>query len=144
MKSNFKQASPASKVLAHSAPSVVNTSRKEFLDDLPPKMKNTVRGVDLTLINEAIVAIMEGHASINGKAPATRAERFIVIASYFKTARTSLNMFFDGALNVKGTYSVVFKHKEIPYTIQYPESITPRMSGSRPAPYPRNGGPFVR
>lgn len=101
-----------------------NTSRKEFLEDLPLKTRNTVRGVDLTLINEAVTAIAEGHATINGKAPSTRAERFIIIASYFKTARTPLNMFFDGALNVQSKYTVAFKFKDQPITIKFPESIS--------------------
>ncbi len=101
-----------------------NISRKEFLEDLPAKTRNTVRGVDLTLINEAITAIFEGHATINGKKPATRAERFIVIASYFKTARTPLNMFFDGAMNVTGTYTVAFKFKDQPVTVKFPTVLS--------------------
>ncbi|MGP8213957.1 MAG: hypothetical protein ACLQQ4_00195 [Bacteroidia bacterium] len=99
-----------------------NQSRKEFLEDLPLKTRNTVRGVDLTLINEAVTAIAEGHATINGKAPVNRAERFIIIASYFKTARTSLNMFFDGAVNVQDKCTVVFKYKEQPFTLSLPEN----------------------
>jgi hypothetical protein len=99
----------------------VNSSRKEFLEDLPGKTRNTVRGVDLALINEAITAIADGHATINGKAPDTREKRFIVIATYFKTARTPLNMFFDGALNVTQNYTVAFKFKEQPFTVKFPE-----------------------
>ncbi len=102
---------------------VNHISRKEFLEDLPNKVRNTVRGVDLALINEAITAILEGHATINGKAPATRVERFIVIASYFKTARTSLNMFFDGATNIQNNYKVVFKFKDQTHTIKFPENV---------------------
>ncbi len=106
----------------HAAPEVTfNTkSRKEFLEDLPAKTRNTVRGVDMTLINEAITAIVEGHATINGKAPDTRIERFIVIASYFKTARTTINMFFDGVLNVQHNYTVTFKLKDQSHTIKFP------------------------
>jgi hypothetical protein len=101
---------------------VNHQSRKEFLEDLPKKIRNTVRGVDLALINEAITVISEGNATINGKAPDTRTERYIVIASYFKTARTSLNMFFDGALNVEHNYIVEFKYKYQPYIIKFPEN----------------------
>jgi hypothetical protein len=99
------------------------TSRKEFVEDLPKKVRNTVRGVDLVLINEAISAISEGHATINGKAPNTRAERYIVIASYFKTARNNLNMFFEGAENIENTYTVAIKYKDQPYTYNFPENI---------------------
>ncbi|HWY98098.1 MAG TPA: hypothetical protein VNY36_03335 [Bacteroidia bacterium] len=101
----------------------VNSSRKEFLEDLPGRTKNTVRGVDLALINEAITAIADGHATINGKAPDTREKRFIVIATYFKTARTPLNMFFDGALNVQQNYTVAFKYKEQPVVVKFPEKL---------------------
>jgi hypothetical protein len=101
-------------------PSPNNSLRREFLEDLPLKTRNTVRGVDLTLINEAITAITEGHATINGKMPDTREKRFIVIASYFKTARTPLNMFFDGALNVQNNYTVAFKFKDQPVTVKFP------------------------
>ena len=97
-------------------------SRKEFLEDLPNKTRNTVRGVDLTLINEAITAIVDGNATINGKAPETRTERYIVIASYFKTARTTLNMFFDGVLNVQHNYTVTFKLKDQSITLKFPEN----------------------
>lgn len=101
----------------------VNLTRKEFIEDLPGRMKNTVRGVDLALINEAITAILEGNATINGIAPTTRHERFIVIASYFKTARTSLNMFFNDVLNAEHDYVVAFNYKDKPYTIKFPEAI---------------------
>ncbi|MGP8214377.1 MAG: hypothetical protein ACLQQ4_02310 [Bacteroidia bacterium] len=97
-------------------------SRKEFLEDLPHKVRNTVRGVDLALINEAVTAIVDGHATINGKTPGNRAERYIVIATYFKTARTQSNMFFDGALNVQQNYTVTFKYKDQPYCIKFPEN----------------------
>ena len=98
-------------------------SRKEFVEDLPKKVKNTVRGVDLTLINEAITAIADGHATINGKTPKSRIERYIVIASYFKTARTPLHMFFEGAENITDKYTVAIKYKEQPYTFQFPEAL---------------------
>ena len=98
-------------------------SRKDFLEDLPKKIRNTVRGVDLALINEAITVISEGNAIINGKAPNTRVETYIVIASYFKTARTPLHMFFDGALNVEDNYLVELKYKYQPYTIKFPETV---------------------
>jgi hypothetical protein len=123
MNSHLMKRSPISKQPTDSAANSINSSRKEFLDDLPPKTRNTVRGVDLILINEAIVAIMEGRITINGKQPVTRKERYIAIASYFKTARTALNMFFDGPVNVQGDYSIAFKHKEIPHVIKYPESL---------------------
>jgi hypothetical protein len=97
-------------------------ARKEFLDDLPKKIRNTVRGVDLALINEALAVITEGNATINGKAPVTRMEKYIVIASYFKTARTPLHMFFEGALNVEHNYTVTFKFKDQMHTINFPEN----------------------
>lgn len=99
------------------------SSRKEFLEDLPSKTRNTVRGVDMALINEAITAIVEGNATINGKVPTTRAERYVVIASYFKTARTSLNMFFEGILErVEHNYTVTFKIKDQSFTLRFPEN----------------------
>jgi hypothetical protein len=98
------------------------SSRKEFVEDLPKKVRNTVRGVDLALINEAITAITDGHATINGKVPLTREERFIVIASYFKTARTPLNMFFDGAENIQNKYTVSIKYKEKPFIYTFPDT----------------------
>jgi hypothetical protein len=97
-------------------------SRREFVEDLPAKVKNTVRGVDLALINEAINAISGGNATINGKAPNSRAERYILIASYFKTARTHLNMFFYGPENVEENYTIVIKYKERLFTINFPEN----------------------
>ncbi len=97
--------------------------RKEFLEDLPAGVKNKVRGVDLALINEAIIAILDGQATINGKAPVSRSETFIVIASYFKTAKTSLNMFYDGAVNVERNYTVAIKYKDQPFTYKYPEVV---------------------
>jgi hypothetical protein len=96
-------------------------SRKEFVEDLPLKVRNTVRGVDLALINEAILAISAGHVTINGKAPKTRAEMYVLIASYFTTARTNLHMYFNGAENVMENYTVVIKHKDQPITIKFPE-----------------------
>lgn len=104
------------------ATSLTLSSRKEFLEDLPSKARNTVRGVDMALINEAITAIADGNATINGKKPNTRAERYVVIASYFKTARTALNMFFDGALNVQHNYTVTFKIKDQAHTLRFPEN----------------------
>jgi hypothetical protein len=95
--------------------------RREFLEDLPSKTRNTVRGVDLALINEAINAITDGHATINGKKPRTRVESFILIASYFKTAKTPLHMLFDGALNVQDNYTVAFKCKEQSHIIKFPQ-----------------------
>lgn len=96
-------------------------SRKEFVEDLPLKIRNTVRGVDLVLINEAILAISAGHATINGKAPKTRVEMYILIASYFTTARTNLHMYFNGAENIKENYTVVVNHKDRPLTIKFPQ-----------------------
>ncbi len=96
--------------------------RKEFVEDLPKKVKNTVRGVDLALINEAISAISDGHATINGKAPHTREEKYVVIASYFITARTPLNMFFEGAENIQNNYIVSIKYKDKPFTYTFPDS----------------------
>jgi hypothetical protein len=95
-------------------------SRKEFVEDLPLKVRNTVRGVDLTLINEAILAISAGHATINGKGPKNRAEMYILIASYFTTARTNLHMYFNGAENITEDYTVVVKYKDQPVTIKFP------------------------
>lgn len=86
--------------------------RKEFIEDLPKKVKNTVRGVDLALINEAIVAISAGHATINGKKPKSREEMYVLIASYFKSFRTPLHMFFDEAEHVADNYSIFIKDKE--------------------------------
>ena len=94
--------------------------RREFLEDLPLQTRNTVRGVDLTLINEAITAITDGTATINGKKPKNRIESFIIIASYFKTARTPFHMFFDGALNVLDNYTVVFTCQEQSHIIKFP------------------------
>jgi len=98
-------------------------SRKEFVEDLPIKVKNTIRGIDLALINEAILAISGGQATINGKSPNSRSERYLVIASYFKTARTSLHMFFEGAENVKDSYTVSIKYKDQPVIYKFPENI---------------------
>ena len=100
-----------------------NISRKEFLEDLPMKTRNTVRGIDLTLINEAIALILEGTATINGKAPKTRAERYLVTGSYFKTARTSMNMFYDGPVNVQEKCTIAFNYKEQPVTMKFPEVL---------------------
>ena len=54
-----------------SSGSVNHTWRKEFMEDLPKKVRNTVRGVDIALVNEATTAISEGRATINGKRPLT-------------------------------------------------------------------------
>ena len=97
-------------------------SRKEFVEDLPKKVRNTVRGVDLMLINEAIAAISDGHCTINGKAPKSREERYVAIASYFKTARTPLHMFFEGAENILNTYIVAFKYKDQAVIYKFPET----------------------
>jgi hypothetical protein len=86
-----------------------NTFRREFIEDIPIRIRNSVRGIDMMLINEALTAISEGNAKINGKKPINRIERFIVIASYFKTARTSLNMLFDGTENIEDNYTINFK-----------------------------------
>lgn len=124
----FKRFNSLIKQPMHSIPVVVATSahniksRKEFVEDLPKKVRNTVRGVDLMLINEAITAISDGHCTINGKAPKSREERYIAIASYFKTARTPLHMFFEGAENVLEPYIVAFKYKEQNITCNFPVS----------------------
>ncbi|HTA84236.1 MAG TPA: hypothetical protein VK783_14925 [Bacteroidia bacterium] len=97
-----------------------NFSMKEFREDLPPKTRNTIREINLNLINEAIAAITNGDAKINGKSPKTHTERHIVVASYFKTAKISMNMFFDGVVNVKDD-TVMFKFKDQPFTIKFPE-----------------------
>lgn len=86
--------------------------RKEFLDDLPIKLKSKIRGVDLALINGGIAAILDGQAKINGKVPLTRKERFIVILSYFKTVRTNLNLVFN--IDIEPHYKVEIKHYEQP------------------------------
>jgi hypothetical protein len=86
-------------------------SRREFIEDLPKKVKNTVRGVDLILINEAIVAIAAGHVSINGKKPKSRVEMYVLIAYYFNALRTPLHMYFDEAEHVADNYTVIIKDK---------------------------------
>jgi len=107
-----------------SIPAMVNPQyRKEFLDDMPNKAGTRVRGVDLALINEAIRAIADGTAKINGKLPATRAERYIVIASYFRTARTKFNMPFDGAVGVTHNYTVSIRYNDKVYSYSFPENV---------------------
>jgi len=110
-----------SKLITSMPPASDIKSRKEFVEDLPSKVRNTVRGIDLVLINEAIIETSAGRATINGKKPKSRVEMYVLIASYFKTARTNLNMFFEGAENVKEEYSVVIKYKDQPVTITFPE-----------------------
>ena len=106
-----------------SLPGTINPAyRKEFLEDMPNKGGSKVRGVDLALINQALRAISEGTATINGKSPATRAERFIVIASYFKTAKTKLNMPFDGTTDVKHNHTVSIKYNEQTFSYSFPEN----------------------
>lgn len=108
---------------SESLPGIINpVFRKEFLDDMPNKAGSKVRGVDLALINEALRAISEGAAKINGKSPVTRKERFIVIASYFKTARTKFNMPFDGAVDVKDNSTVSIRYKEQQFSYSFPEN----------------------
>ncbi|HTA81359.1 MAG TPA: hypothetical protein VK783_00365 [Bacteroidia bacterium] len=101
-----------------------NSLRKEFLEDLPYKLRNSVRGIDLALINEAIASIAEGNATINGKKPATRVERFIVITSYFNTARAPLqNIELDSVINnVNTKHSVAITWKNQSYTVNFPTS----------------------
>lgn len=96
-------------------------SRREFVEDLPKKVKNTISGIDLALINEAITAISQGTATINGESPKTRKEMYILIASYFKTAKTSLNMALDGAENVLEDYTVAIKYRNQPFIIKFPD-----------------------
>lgn len=96
-------------------------SRREFIEDLPKKVKNTVRGVDLILINEAIVAISAGHVTIDGKKPKSRHEMYVLIASYFKSLRTPLHMYFDEAEHVADNYSVIIKDKVQPIIVKVPE-----------------------
>ena len=106
-----------------SLPGMINpVFRKEFLDDMPDKTGSKVRGVDLALINDALRAISEGTAKINGKSPSTRKERFIVIASYFKTAKTKFNIPFDGAKNVKEKLTVSIKFNEQIFSYSFPEN----------------------
>jgi hypothetical protein len=97
-----------------------NLTRKEFLEDLPIKTRNIVRGVDLALINEAIEIIFDGQATVNGKAPDTRAERFMIIATYFKTARTAINALFDDTVNTEHKDIVEIKYKDKPGTYKMP------------------------
>jgi hypothetical protein len=94
-------------------------SRKEFIEDLPKKVKNTVRGVDLILINEAIAAISAGRVTINGKKPKSRSEMYVLIASYFKSLRTSLHMYFDEDMSDR--YTITIKDKEQPISIALSE-----------------------
>lgn len=111
------------KKVSASLPGIINpVFRKEFLDDMPNKAGSKVRGGDLALINEALRAISEGAARINGKSPATRGERFIVIASYFKTARTKFNIPFDGIADVKDNSTVSIKYKEQLFSYSFPEN----------------------
>lgn len=98
--------------------------RREFLDDMPNKSGSKVRGVDLALINQALRAINEGAATINGKAPANRAERFIVIASYFKTARTPANIPFDGTVGVKLNSTISIRHNDQVFSYKFPETVS--------------------
>jgi|GEM_PF-964969 len=118
-KKNYKVAPAANNGVA----SPVNVLRKEFLEDLPSKVRNTVRGVDLALINKAITAINDKTATINGAAPENRHERFIVIASHFKALRTPLNMFFDEVLNAEHDYTVAFTHEDKPYVIELTQTV---------------------
>jgi hypothetical protein len=116
---------PVKPVKAHTTtPGVINpVFRKEFLVDMPGKAGSKVRGVDLALINDALRAISDGNATINGKAPHTREERFIVIASYFKTVKTRLNMSFNGAVNVKNNCTVAIKHNDQSFICKFPEPL---------------------
>jgi hypothetical protein len=101
---------------------MINPSfRREFLDDMPNKAGSKVRGVDLALINQALRAITEGAATINGKAPANRAERFILIASYFRTARTPLNLPFDATASVKHKCNVSIRYNDQVFAYSFPE-----------------------
>jgi hypothetical protein len=84
--------------------------RKDFLEDLPNKMRSTVRGADLILINKAITAILEERITINGRAPITRQERFNAISCYFKMVKTNLNMSFD--MDIKPSIKVDIKYNE--------------------------------
>jgi hypothetical protein len=97
-------------------------SRREFIEDLPKKVKNTVRGVDLILINEAIAAISAGRVTINGKKPKTRSEMYVLIASYFKSLRTPLHMYFDEAEHVADNYTVIIKDKVQPVILKITEN----------------------
>jgi len=107
-----------------SIPAMINPQyRKEFLDDMPNKAGTRVRGVDLALINEAIRAILDGTAKINGKLPASRTERYIVIAAYFKTARTKFNMPFDGTADIKHNFTVSIRYNDQVYSYTYPENV---------------------
>ena len=45
------------------------------------------------------------------------------MASYFKTARTNLHMFFEGASDVKHNYIVSIKHNDQSHIIKFPENI---------------------
>jgi hypothetical protein len=96
-------------------------SRREFIEDLPKKVKNTVRGVDLVLINEAIVAISAGHATINGNKPKSRVEMYVLIAHYFNSLRTPLHMYFDEAENVADFYTVNIKNMGLPIIAALPK-----------------------
>jgi hypothetical protein len=120
---NYNRGFKAPAAGALTANNPVNSSRKEFLEDLPGKVRNTVRGVDLALINKAITAIMDGQVTINGTAPDSRHERFIVIASYFKALRTPLNMFFTDELHPEKNYTIAFSHEDKPYTIEISQTV---------------------
>jgi hypothetical protein len=107
-----------------SLPVLSNPSfRKEFLDDLPNKGGSRVRGTDIALINQALRAIEEGTATINGKTPNTRIQRFIVIASYFKAVGLKSHMSFDGTVHVKDNCTVSLRHNEQQFSFSFPESI---------------------
>jgi len=99
--------------------------RKEFLNDMPNKAGTRVRGVDIELINEALRAIEEGTAKINGKTPKTRIERFIVISSYFQIAKTKSYMSYDGILDNKHNCTVSIKHNDQAYSFAFPAEISP-------------------
>lgn len=83
--------------------------RKEFLADLPPSVKGKMRGSDLILINKAIAAILNGQTTINGKQPTTREDRFAVIVTYFKTAKTQQNISIDMPLLADLSKAVAIK-----------------------------------
>jgi hypothetical protein len=98
--------------------------RKEFLSDMPNNSGTRVRGIDIELINEALRAIDEGTAKINGKTPKTRIERFIVISSYFQIAKTKSYMSYDGVLDDKHNCTVSIKHNDQAYSFAFPEKIS--------------------
>ena len=72
------------------------TVKQNFIDDLPVDARSALADIDHAIIDEIVENILDGGATLNDKKPVTREEYFLLIASSFTIAKSTLTGMLKG------------------------------------------------